>query len=122
MPPTVPLVVRELVPSGYEVFSEHCQKVAYTSVLGDLQPEESPHGDVWVIRKDGSFLEFLPDDEYTDCSKYDVIPVSVIDNIDGTFDVYSNVCGFNIFESQQKIGQQDNYRWETFELYLIVET
>ena len=40
-----------------------------------------------------------------------VIPVTVIESIDGTFDVYSNVCGINMFESRPKIVLQDRYEW-----------
>ena len=39
------------------------------------------------------------------------LPVTVIESIDGTFDVYSNVCGFNIFESRPKIVIEDSYEW-----------
>ena len=50
---------------------------------------------------------------FTDCSMYDEVPVpvTVIDNLDGTFDVYSNVCEFNIFRSQPKSGPPDSYEW-----------
>ena len=74
-----------------------------------------------VIKQGGEILIFSPDDEDTDCSKYDLTPVSVINNIDGTFDVYSNVCGFNIFESQPKIDSLDRYFWADWD-ELIVET
>ena len=100
LPLMVPLVVREILPSGWEVYSEVCEKVVYTTKPGEPEPHADADGTVHV-ETNGETQIFLPDiPEFTDCSWYDeVIPVSVIDNLDGTFEVYSNVCGFNIFES-----------------------
>ena len=55
----------------------------------------------------------MPDIETaTNCKVYDVTPVTVFDLLDGTFDVYSNVCKKVIFESQSKVGTPDSYEWD----------
>ena len=106
----VPMDVRVHSDYQWDLFSQYCEAIVYTSTFNEPKPSVDIDNVVTIERR-GEDLIFEPDTNGTDCALYGVTPVRVVRK-HHSFHVYSNVCGFYIFEGGEHVGSS----WTGFDL------